>query len=186
METTLSPSQVISGAQQQIAAVNRLIARLSRQLNPARRLARSVGACQLARQCLPGIEKLSEPSAINAQILQAKLVRARLQAALAAARRANFVPTFDQATFFTALAANRSSFERANQAIIINGLKSTMQTIKSKPGFDPAESTSTFRLLNRRLSLLTRARNRRITTPSSVGLLFSAPTVPVDAVRRVR
>ena len=113
-------------------------------------------------------------------------MRARLQDALDAARRANFVPTFDQATFFNQLAANRASFERANQGILIKGLAATVRTIKSKPGFNPAETTGTFKLLNNRLSMLTRTFNRRTVAPGSVRLLFSAPTVPTDAVRRVR
>ena len=124
--------------------------------------------------------------AINAQIQQAKLVIARLQSGLDAARRANFMPDFAQANLYNALTADRSSFERANQAIVINGLKSSVQTIKSKSGFNPAETTATFRRLNSRLSLLTRARNRRITTPTSVETLFSPPEAPVDGVRRVR
>jgi len=151
-----------------------------------RRRARSVGSCRVARQCVPGIETLSDPSAIGAQIQQAKLVRARVQDALDAARRITFVPVFDPATSFTQLAANRASFERANQGILINGLSNSVKTIRSKPGFDPAESTGTFKILTNRLSQLKRTFNRRTVAPVSVRLLFSAPVIPVDAVRRVR
>ena len=186
VENSLSPAQLTSQVQNQIAGLNRLITSLSRQLSTARRVARTPGICRIARLCLPGIAKLIDPSAINAQIQQARLVITRLQAGLEAARRANFMPDFAQANLYNALAADRSSFERANQAIIINGLKSSVQTIKSKPGFNPAESTGEFRRLNSRLSLLTRARNRRITTPTSVETLFSAPDALGDGVRRVR
>jgi hypothetical protein len=185
VEDSFSIARLTSEVNKQIAAINRVIASLSRRMTGARRLASRVGGCRLARQCLPGIEKLSDPIALNAEIQQAKLVRSRLLAGLTAGR-ANFMPDFAQANLYNALSADRSSYERANQAILINGLKSTVQAIKSKSGFNPAESTSTFRLLNQRLSLVTRARNRRALTPSSVGLLFSAPTAPVDAVRRVR
>lgn len=186
VENSFSPAQLTSEVQKQIAAQKGLIANLTRQLISAKRRARTPGKCLVARLCLPGIEKLIEPSAINAQIQQANLVLARLQAGLDAARRANFMPDFAQANLYDALAADRGSFERANQAIVINGLKSSMQTIKSKSGFNPAESTGEFRRLNERISLLTRARNRRSVTPSSVGTLFAAPVPPVDRVQRLR
>src|SRR5206468_5868213 len=46
VEPTLSSSQVIAGAQQQISAVNRLIARLSSRMTSANRIARRVGPCR--------------------------------------------------------------------------------------------------------------------------------------------
>jgi hypothetical protein len=186
VEDSFSIARLTSEVQKQIAGLNRVVASLSRQLSTAKRRALSPGSCSVARVCLTGIEKLIDPSAINAQIQQAKLVIARLQSGLDAARRANFMPDFAQANLYNALTTDRSSFERANQAIVINGLKSSVQTIKSKSGFNPAETTATFRRLNSRLSLLTRARNRRITTPTSVETLFSAPEAPVDGARRVR
>jgi hypothetical protein len=186
VENSLSSAQLTSEVQKQISGLNRLIASLSRQLTTAKRRALSPGRCSIARLCVTGVQKLIEPSAINAQIQQAKLVLARLQAGLDAARRANFAPDFAQANLYNTLAADRSSFERANQAIVINGLKSSVNTVKTKSGFNPAESTAEFRRLNQRLSLLTSARNRRIETPASVESLFSAPTAPIDGVRRVR
>ena len=86
----------------------------------------------------------------------------------------------------SALAASRKSFEQASQAILINGLKSSVATIKAKSGFGPAQSTAEFRRINSRLSLLTRTRNRHAETPTSVDTLLSAPTAPTDGARRVR
>src|SRR5207248_929646 len=84
-----------------------------------------------------------DPIALNAEIQQARLVRSRLLAGLAAARKVRFLPNFAQANLYNSPTSDRRSFERANQAILINGQKATVQTIKSKSGFNPAESTST-------------------------------------------
>jgi hypothetical protein len=186
VENSLSSAQLTSDVQNQINAQKRLIASLSGQMGSVKRRARSPGACRTARLCLPGIEKLIEPSALTAQIAQAKLVLARLQTGLAAARSVNFMPNFAQRNLYDSLLADRRSFESANQAIVITGLKQSLQAIKSKSSFGPAKSTGEFRRLNSRLTLLTRARNRRTDTPAQVETLFSAPSSPLEGVRRVR
>jgi hypothetical protein len=185
VEDGFSIARLTSEVNKQIAAINKVISGLTRRMGGARRIANRVGACRGTSQCVSGIAKVADPIALNAEIQQAKLVRSRLLAGLAAARKVKFLPNFAQANLYTALTSDRRSFERANQAILINGLKSTVQTIRNKPGFNPAESTTTFKLANTRLSQLTRARNRRLLTPSSVGLIFSAPQVPTDVVRHV-
>jgi hypothetical protein len=188
-ELALSVAQQTSAINGQISAENKLIASLSRRLNAAKRAARSPGRCRLARTCLPALRKLVDPSVLTAQLQQAKLVLARLQAGLADARKSQFVPSALQPKYLTddnALDASRKSFEQASQAILINGLKSSVATIKSKSGFGPAQSTAEFRRINQRLSLLTRTRRRHAETPDSIDTLLSAPTAPTDGVRRVR
>jgi hypothetical protein len=176
---------IAAALQERIAEMKRLLAALNRRMKTGRGRARNPGRCPNGPACVLPIARLIQPAVISTQVEQAKLVLGRLRSALDGARRANFVPTFDQARFFTALAADRTAFERANQAIVINGLRSSIQAIRSKPGFGPGESTAVFRGLNQRLSLLTRARRRHGATPSSVASLLSPPS-PSDSVRRRR
>ena len=188
-ELPLSVAQQTSAINGQISAENKLIANLSRRLNAAKRGARSPGLCRLARTCLPALRKLVDPSVLNAQLQQAKLVLARLQAGLADARKSKFVPSALQPKYLTddsALDASRKSFEQASQAILINGLRSSIATIKSHSGFGPAQSTAAFRRINQRLSLLTRTRKRHAETPDSIDTLLSAPTAPTDGIKRLR
>ena len=188
-ELPLSVAQQTSSINSQISATNTLIASLSRRMSSSKRVARSPGLCRLARTCLPALRRLVDPSVLNAQLQQAKLVLARLKVGLADARKSQFLPSALMPKYLTddnALAALRKSFEQSSQAILINGLKSSVATIKSKSGFGPAQSTAEFRRINSRLSLLTRTRNRHAETPNSIDTLLSAPTVPTDGVRRIR
>jgi hypothetical protein len=186
VEEPLSVAQLTSEVQKQIAAEKALIARLSRQMSSAKTKARRPGACPVAIRCLTGIEKLIEPSALNTQIAQAKLVLARLQAGLDAARRINFLPDFAQNNIYDALAAGRQPFERASQQLAINGLKQSIQAVKSQSGFGPAKSTGLFKTLNQRLSRLTTLRKRGVKTTTDLSTLLSAPEPPTDVVRRVK
>lgn len=136
IETSFTAQQLTADVQAQIAAQNRLISSLSSRMRRSKTLAGKPGSCPAARRCLSGIEKLIEPSALNAQLAQAKLVLSRLQTGLAAAQQANFMPDFAQQSLFNALATDRQSFDRANQLIVINGLKQSMQAIKSRTASD--------------------------------------------------
>ena len=188
-ELSLSAAQQTSAINGQISATNKLIASLSRRMSSSKRVARSPGLCRLARTCLPALRRLVDPSVLNAQLQQAKLVLARLKVGLADARKSQFLPSALMPKYLTddnALDALRKSFEQSSQAILINGLKSSVATIKSKSGFGPAQSTAEFRRINTRLSLLTRTRNRHAETPNSIDTLLSAPTVPTDGVKRIR
>jgi hypothetical protein len=138
---------------------------------------------------VPALRKLVDPSVLTAQLQQAKLVLARLQAGLADARKSNFLPSALQPKYLTddnALNASRKSFEQASQAILINGLKSSVATIKAQSGFGRAQSTAEFRRINQRLSLLTRTRKRHAATPNAIDTLLSAPTAPTDGAKRLR
>jgi hypothetical protein len=188
-ELPLSSSQQTSAINGQINAQTKLIANLSRRLTSSRRGARSPGRCILARTCVPALRKLVDPSVLTAQLQQAKLVLARLQAGLTDARKSNFLPSALQPKYLTddnALNASRKSFEQASQAILINGLKSSVATIKAQSGFGPAQSTAEFRRINQRLSLLTRTRKRHAATPNAIDTLLSAPTAPTDGAKRLR
>jgi hypothetical protein len=183
---TLSADQLTADVLRQIAAQRQLIKTLSKQMTRSKARARRPGGCSRARVCLPAIEKLIEPSALNAQIAGAKLVLARLQSGLDAARKAQFMPDLTKQAFYTTFQADRKGFERANQAIVINGLAQSIKTLKSKSGFGAARSTAEFRRLSSRLSRLMRARKRKASTPSDVQSLFAPPSSPLDGVRRVK
>jgi hypothetical protein len=185
VENAVSAAQLTREVQAQIAAQKRLIANLKGLMGNARRHARHPGNCTVARRCLPEMKKLLEPSALNTQIAQANLVLGRLEAGLAAARRVAFMPNFAQRSLYDALEVDRRAFERANQSIVIKGIKRSVQAIKSQQRFGLAKSTTEFRRLNHRLSLLTNSRRRHTATPSDVASLFSAPSSPVDVARRV-
>jgi hypothetical protein len=105
---------------------------------------------------------------------------------LDAARKAQFMPDLTKPGFYTTFQADRQAFERANQAIVINGLSQSIKALKAKSGFGAARSTAEFRRLSSRLSRLTRARKRKASTPSDVQSLFAPPSSPLDRVRRVR
>jgi hypothetical protein len=132
-----------------------------------------------------GIEKLIEPSAVAAQIAQAKLVRERLKSALASAKGVIGGTESAQLRFMEALEAGRASFEQANQAIMISGLQQSLKAVKSKSGFAPALNTKSFRTISRRLSSLTRARTRNTAIPQELASLFAAPSPPGDLARHV-
>lgn len=138
----------------------------------------------MARRCRPEIEKVVEPIALDARIAQAKLVLGRLEDGLATARRMAFMPEFSQRAMYERLDAQRASYERASQAIVIDGLKRSMDAIDAQPRFARVKSTPEFNRLGRRLSLLTSARKRRLSTPTELESLLAAPAPPVDVVRR--
>jgi hypothetical protein len=186
VENSLSTAQLTSGVQGQINAQKRLIAKLTARIRGAKRTARNPGRCTLARRCTDEVEKLLAPSALNAQIAQAKLVLGRLQDGLATARRVAFAPDFSRRGLYDSADADRRAFDRANQAIVIKGLKRGMRAVTSESGVGPLKANGAFRTLDGRLTLLTRARKRRADTPPSLESLFAAPEPPVDAVRRVR
>ena len=185
VEPSFSAAQLTGQVQSQITAVQQLIARLSRQAVRARTFARNPGICSTTGRCVAGLENLIEPSALTAQLAQARLVLSRLQGGLRAAQAVNFLPDFAQRNLYDALTSDRRTFDRANQLIVINGLKQSVRTINSEPGFGRARSTTAFRTLNSRLSLLTRLRTRGAAIPSSLTTLFSTPEPPTDATRRV-
>ncbi len=181
---SLDAAQLAANVEQQVSGQTQLINGLSRQLGGVRTRAKNPGKCT-KRSCLSGIEKVIEPSAVNAQIAQAKLVRERLKSGLAAARTVIGGPEAAQLKLFETLEAERPAFERANQAVLISGLQQSIKAIKSKPGFTPARGTAGFRTISQRLSSLTRARSKNATTPSGLTTLFSAPSAPTDVVRHV-
>lgn len=181
-EQTLSSQQLTADIEGQIAAQNALIASLSRQTPGAKARARNPGRCAGGR-CELAMEKLIEPSALNAQVEQAKLVLERLEDGLAAAQQAKFDPAFSTSTFVKKLDTESARFERANQSIVIEGLKRSMSEIRTEPGFTRGRSTDLFRTLDRRLTSLTRVRQRRQDTPAGLDSLYAPPAAPVDDVR---
>lgn len=184
VENTIAAAPLIASVEGQVNAETQLIASLSRRIGGVRARALKPGTCT-KRQCVAGIEKTIEPSALSAQIAQAKLVRERLQKGLAMARSVISGPEAAQLKLVETLDAERASFERANQAILINGLQQSIKAIKSKPGFGAAKSTPGFRTIGQRLSSLTRVRSRHGATPAGLATLYSAPTVPTDVARHV-
>lgn len=182
VESTMGAAELTSGLEGQLAAQTKLIGSLSRRTALVRARALRPGKCT-ARQCVSGIEKVIDPSALNAQIAQAKLVRERLQAGLAAVRGAISGPESAQIKLFEQLEAERASFEKANQAILITGLQQSIKAIKSKPGFAPARSTAGFRRISQRLSTLTGVQKKNASTPGSLATLFAAPAIPTDVAR---
>lgn len=184
-EQTLSARQLTTDIEDQITAQKKLIARLSRQTTSARKRARNPGRCAGGR-CQQAMEKLIEPSALSAQVQQAKLVLGRLEDGLAAAQKAKFDPGFSKSAFVDKLDAESAKFERANQSIVIDGLSKSMREIKTEPGFKRGRSTDLFRTLDRRLDSLTRVRKRRQDTPASLETLYAPPSAPVDVVTNVK
>ena len=185
IEPSMTARALIRSGQAQIAAQERLIAELTADLARANRRARALGRCTVARRCRPEIETIVEPLALDAKIAQAKLVLGRLEDGLATARRMAFMPEFSERDMYDRLDAQRASYERASQAILIDDLKRSIDAIDAQPRFARARSTPEFRRLGHRLSLLTSARKRRLSTPAEVESLFSAPSPPVDAARRM-
>lgn len=182
----LSAQQTTADLNNQIAAQKKLIANLSRQMGSAKTRARKPGRCA-AGGCQRAMEKLIEPSALNAQVQQAGLVLGRLRDGLAATRKAKFDPVaLEKSTLVTKLAGDRDKFESANQAIVIKGLKKSLQEIKTEPGFRRGRSSDLFRTLDRRLDTLTAIRKRGRDTPASLESLYAPPSAPVDAVKKVR
>ncbi|MFI4985016.1 MAG: hypothetical protein ACHQAV_03395 [Solirubrobacterales bacterium] len=185
VESTIGAPQLTANVEGQINAQSQLITGLSRRMGRVHARALKPGKCTM-RRCVAGIEKVIAPSVLSAQIAQAKLVRERLQAGLAAARAVIFGPESAQIKFFETLEAERPAFERANQAILITGLQQGIKAIKSERGFGPARSTAGFRTMSQRLSSLTGARRRSTSTPAALATLFAAPTIPTDVTRRSR
>jgi hypothetical protein len=183
-EPSVSPARLVRGVRSQISAQKRLIARLSGQMPSALRRARHPGSCTTAGGCLPAIQRIVGPIALRTQVAQARLVLGRLRAGLAAARRVAFNPDFAQPDLYAQLEADRQAFERANQGIVIAGLKRSIGAVRSRPGFGPATSTRGFQTLSRRLSLLRQSRRRGRAIPSPIASLFAAPAPPVDVARR--
>ncbi len=178
VEPTLTAAQQTSSIQDQIGAIRGLIGRLSRQTAGARRQSRSVGGCSVARRCGPAVETLIAPSALSTQIAQAKLVLGRLRAGLAAVGRSDLAA-------LNALASNRGVFDRANQQLVLNGLKAGVKAVRAD-GPAKATANSDFRRLQSRVTLLTRARKRGTGTPGQVATLFSAPSPPTSRRARAR
>jgi hypothetical protein len=185
VEEPLSAAQLIRSVQAQIAAQKQVIVDLRRQRPRARRRAQEPGDCTLRRRCRPQVERLVEPFALDAKVAQARLVLGRLEAGLATARKQAFTPDFAHRKLYDRLDAERAAFERANQAIIIRGLKRSRRAIDADARFKPARSTAEYRRLDHRLALLTRARKRGASTPTAIESLFSAPSPPVDVARPV-
>ncbi len=185
IESSIGAAQLTANVEKQIGAQTQLINSLSRRVGGVRTRALKPGKCT-KRQCVTSLEKVIEPSALNAQIAQAKLVRERLQAGLAGTRSVINGPESAQAKLIETLEGERATFERANQAILISGLQQSIKAIKSKPGFAPARSTAGFRTISKRLSSLTSAKNKGTATPAALATLFAAPPDPTDAARHLK
>ena len=183
-ENTIAAAPLLASSEGQIAAETQAISSMSRRMALVRTRALRPGKC-IQGHCVTGIETLIQPSVLSTKLAQAKLVRERLEAGLAAARSALSGPESAQLKFYETLEAERQAFERANQAILIAGLKQSITAIKSKQGFALAQSTAAFHTMTERLSSLESVRNRHAMTPSAIGTLFSAPVVPTDVARRV-
>jgi hypothetical protein len=184
VEKTIASAQLFASAEGQIAAESQAISGMSKRMALVRTRASKPGKCTNSK-CLPGIEKLIQPSVLNTKIAQAELLRERLQSGLAAARSVINGPESAQLKLFETLEKERATFETANQTIVIKGLQQSLAAIKSQPGFAPARNTASFRTINQRLTSLTGAHNRRSTTPSVVATLFSAPQPPGETTQRV-
>jgi hypothetical protein len=184
VEKTIAAAPLLASAERGISAETGLINGMSRRMALVRTHAEKPGKCTKG-QCVPAIEKLIEPSALNTQIAQAKLVRERLQSGLAAARAAINGPESAQLKLFETLEAERATFEAANQALVIKGLQQSLKAVKSQPGFASARSTPAVRIISQRLASLNSAHSRHTATPSGVATLFSAPQVPSDVAKRV-
>ncbi len=186
-QAALTAQQLRRNVEREIDAQKKLISSLSGQERRSRTRARTPGRCASARLCRAAIENLIEPSGLNVQVQQAKLVLDRLQDGLAQARRMNFQFTtdFQQREFYDKLEDERRTFERANQAIIIDGLAQSIAAIKSARGFRRARSTDLFRTLDRRFDSLTSVRARRQRTPAGLVSLYSEPQSPLEVATRV-
>jgi hypothetical protein len=184
VEGTIAASTLLAGSEAQIAALEKSIATMSRRTALVRSHAQTSGKCT-KRNCLAGLQRVTEPSALSAEIAQAKLVEERLQSALAAARSAINGPESAQLKLFETLDAERASFERANQAILIAGLQQAVKAVKAKPGLAAARSSSGYRTIGRRLASMVAARKRGAVTPAGLATLFSTPQIPTDSSRRV-
>jgi hypothetical protein len=183
IEKTIAAAPLLAGAEGQVTALSKSIAVMTRRIALVRTRAQKPGTCT-KRDCAAALEKAIEPSVLNTQIAQAKLVRERVQSGLAAARVVVNGPESAQLKLFETLEAERATFERANQAILISGLQQSVKAIKSKPGFARARATAGYRMMNQRLSSLTSARSHSTATPAGLATLFSTPQLPTDMVRR--
>lgn len=183
-ENTIAFAPLLASSEGQITAESQAISKMSRRMALVRTRALSPGRC-IQGHCVAGIENLIQPSVLATKLAQAKLVRERLEAGLAAARSALTGPESAQLKFYETLDTERQAFERANQAILISGLKQSIATIKSKQGFSLARSTGAFHTMTERLASLTSARNRHALTPSGIGTLLSAPVDPTDVARHL-
>jgi hypothetical protein len=184
VEGTIAAARLLAGGEAQIATLTKSITALSRRTALVRSHAQTPAKCT-KRNCLTGLERATEPSALNAEIAQAKLVKERLQRGLAAARSAISGPESAQLKLFETLDGERASFERANQAILIAGLQQAIKAVKSRPGLLAARSSSGYRTISQRLASLTAARKRGAATPAGLATLFSTPQVPTDSSRHV-
>jgi len=185
IEGTIAAAPLLAGGEAQIATLGKSIAALSRRTALVRAHAQTPARCT-KRNCLTGLEQATAPSALAAEVAQAKLVKERLQSGLAAARSALDGPESAQLKLFEALDAERASFERANQAILIAGLQQAVKAVKSKPGLAAARSSSGYRTISRRLASLIAARKRGAATPAGLATLFATPQIPTDSVRLIQ
>lgn len=181
----LSAQQLTADVNGQIAAQKKLIARLSRQLAAAKKDARDPGKCAKGK-CQEALETLIEPAALSAQIQQAKLVLDRLRDGLAAAQKGKFDPAGVQAGFTKSLPGDEDDFEKANQKILIGGLKKSIREIKTEPGFKRGRSSDLFKTLDSRLDTLTRTRKKGKDTPASLETLFAPPQATLDVAKPVK
>ncbi len=184
VEGTIAAAPLLAGAETQIATLTKSIGTMSRRTALVRSHAQTSAKCS-KRNCLTGLEQATEPSALSAEIAQAKLVKERLQSGLAAARSVINGPESAQLKLFEKLDAERASFERANQAILIAGLQQGIRAVKSKPGLAAARASAGYRTMSRRLASLIAARKRGAATPTALTTLFSPPQIPTDSSRRV-
>jgi hypothetical protein len=183
VEPPIAARALIRSVEAQIAGERRVIADLAAGLPRARNRARAVGTCAAARSCRAALERIVEPFAVTARLAQARLVLGRLEDGLTLARRMASTPGFSERSMDERLDAQRVSFERANQAILIAGLRRSIAAIDAEPGLARARSTPERGRLTRRLAVLTNARERRLATPSGLASLFGTPSPPVDVVR---
>ena len=183
-EPVLTAQQQITDLQRQIAAQRKLIASLNRQASAAKRRARNPGRCTAAR-CDAAMEKLIEPSALAAQAQQAKLVLDRLEAGLAAARKAGFDPA-KQIAVGDSLLKGEDSFEKANQKILAAGLQKGLREIKTQPGFNRGERSSLYKTMDKRADSLNRARKRGQDTPASLETVFAPPVSQLEGADKVK
>lgn len=183
-EVTLSPPQLAADSQAQITAQRKVVADLSRRLRAAKLRARDPGRCTAGR-CQAALERLVAPSALEAQLGQAKLVLARLEEGLAAARKAKFDPSA-QLRLADGLRAGRDDFEKDLQKVLIDGLGKGLRQIKTEPGFKRARRSEQFKSLDSQRDKLVRARKRGQDTPDGARTELGVSSSPLEDATKTR
>ena len=179
----ISQAQVVRNIRSQISAERSLIVGLARQERQAKRAARGIAPCQGAG-CQEAMEKVIAPTALDAHGSQAGLVLGRLRRGLATAREARF-RTFHDSSFVKTLARGRRAFTRANETIVIGGLRRAIAAIRDRRAIKGEGSTGLFRALKQRLAAVMRARRSGRQLPAGLRGLFAPPLPPLEAIRRV-